>query len=200
MLILADESPYIFVKKSSYLPGSILQNLKDNLRKGSAPLVTKLPRPIMPPDDLSDQSKPPKRQPLFSAFYKDLVAAFKALQNSEEPPSKQKTKIKITPRTFDVCWTKSDPYERRPVWGKVVMEAERMSLTRVEDQEAGTLISALHVGGMADYPLSTASVYYCYDNDMIYFYLAESSYIGHPTPHYPVHPFSCLGAMVAEFS
>ena len=75
-----------------------------------------------------------------------------------------------------------------------------MPLTRVEDQEARELISALHVGWMDDYPLSSASVYYRYDNDMIYMYVAESSYLGRPTPYYPVYPFCSLAAMVAEFS
>src|SRR5208282_1857592 len=131
MLILADVSPCIFVKKRDYLPGSILRNLKDDLRKGSTP-VTQLPRPIVPSDDPSDRSKLPKRQPLFSAFYKDLVAGFKTSQNHKEPPSdEQRSKVKITPRIFDVCWTKSDPYELRPVWGKVIVKEGEISLTRV---------------------------------------------------------------------
>ena len=201
MLILVDDPPWTFVKKRNYLPGSILRNLKDNLRKGTAPLVTQLPRPVVPSEDPSDRSKPPKRQPLFSAFYKDLVAGFKASQNHNEAPSnEQRSKVKITPRTFDVCWTKSDPYELRPVWGKVIVKEEEMSLTRVEDRKTRELISALYVGCMDDYPLSSASVYYCYDNDMIYIYIAESSYMDNPTPYYPVHPFWFLAAMVAEFS
>ena len=75
-----------------------------------------------------------------------------------------------------------------------------MPLTKVEDRKARELISALYVGGMYDYPLSSASVYYCYDNDMVYIDIAESSYLDRLTPYIPVYPFCSLAAMVDEFS
>ena len=157
--------------------------------------MTRLPKPIEPVDDLSDRSKVPRKQSRLLVFYENLKSAYKLHQKE----GAESSTIRLKTCTFDVCWTKSDPAENEPLWGEISIENEKVDLMTVKDRKHGHLLRVVHLGIMNDFPISDAEVYYCPDNDMIYYYPNEAYLIDRPAPHFLVHTFRSFGSMVTEF-
>ena len=87
-----------------------------------------------------------------------------------------------------------------PLWGDVKIKEEELDLEIVEDySHPGETFKAIYVGFMDGFPLSDSSVYYCYDDDTIYYYPTESYYTGPPTPYKFVYRFRPFKMMVDEF-
>ena len=163
--------------------------------KRSVSAKSRIPRLVEWADDPSDKSKSPRRQPLLSAFYDDLRASFELSRLSGDSPGF----IKITPRTFDLCWTRNNPGDYFPLWGNIKIKEEELELVTVEDCELHRLVKAVRLGIMDGFPLSDSSVYYCFDDDMIYYYPTESYYTGPRRRHFSVCSFRRFGDLVAEF-
>ena len=185
-------------ENSEYSPGrAIIHGMEsvEPVPKRSVFAKSRIPRLVEAADDLSDKSKSPRRQPLLSAFYDDLRASFELSRLSDDSPGF----IKITPRTFDVCWTRNSPGDYFPLWGNVKIKEKELELVMVEDCELHSLVQAVRLGIMDGFPLSDSSVYYCFDDDMIYYYPTESYYTGPCRLHFSVYSFRRFGDLVAEF-
>ena len=70
----------------------------------------------------------------------------------------------------------------------------------VKDCRGGPLLRVVHLGIMNGFPISDAEVYYCPDNDMIYYYPNEAYLIDLPAPQFLVQTFRSFESMVAEFT
>lgn len=183
-------------ESQGYKPGSILRKLKQNkISSSNIPSRLQVRTSLGQPDDLSDRSKSPRKQPFLSAFYLDLRDGFKSSQLNDD----SKGLIKVRPRTFDVCWRKAEPGEEEPVWGKVMIEQEVLEILEVKHRVSGDLLKTVRLGHMEDYHLGDSSVWYCFDNDMLYFLPTECCYITPSKPHYYVYPFRSFAELVAEF-
>lgn len=100
-----------------------------------------------------------------------------------------------------MCWTRDDPGEHQPLWGEVNIEKDEMELMTLEDRRhPGRLLQAVPLGVMNGFPISDADVYYCYDEDMIYYYPDEARLIDPRRPYFLVYSFRTFREMVTEFT
>ena len=114
-------------------------------------------------------SKPklPLTQKNLFQFYEDLKAAFQKFRYAR--PYANIGTLHLEPQRFDVCWTVSDPqYPDRPRYGEVLVFNEDNPLMLVNCE--GDLVSAVRIGLMTDFPMDGSFLYYCPENDMIYFH------------------------------
>lgn len=155
--------------------------------------MTKPSRPSQTVTQISEESPPPVNQPDFIKFYEDLTTAFKNHSVSGEKS------IKMSPRTFSVCWTKLDPGSLIPIWGEIEIESDNLHLMTVEGIEDKQILVVVEVGIMDDFPGTKAVVYYCYANDMLYYYPFEGFSVDSKRPRFQVYPYRRFGELAEEF-
>jgi hypothetical protein len=113
---------------------------------------------------------PPTQKNLFQ-FYKDLKAAFQKFRSFH--PYADIGILYLKPQRFRVCWTVSDPnYPYVPRYGEVLVFSEDNPLELVDCE--GDFVSAVRIGLMTGYPMDGSYLYYCPENDMVYYYPLEA--------------------------
>ena len=106
---------------------------------------------------------------LYKTFYQDLKSAFKAFHATH--PNETSGIIHISSRYFEVCWTLDDPYEHDTLYGRVAVFHDELPLTLMMSE--GREISVVKVGMIDRFPMSGALLYYCDNDDMLYFFPIE---------------------------
>ena len=86
-------------------------------------------------------------------------------------PYEKKGIIHLSSRYFEVCWTLNDPYEHDTLYGRVAVFRNELPLTLMMCD--GREISVVKVGMVNYFPLDGALLYYCDDDDMLYFFPVE---------------------------
>lgn len=199
MLTLALE--YLLVKNNNYNIGfrSALrktvfsfQSLSNELVSAMSTRSTLLPEV----DKMSQETVPPTNQPDFITLYDDLRTGF---QNyiTNDPGG---TMIKISERTFRVCWTKSDIHEHIAIWGEIEIEGNTLDLMTVESRGDKKRHQVVQLGIMDKFPFTKALVYYSYADDMLYYYPCEAFSVDPRRPQLRVYPYRQLGELVKEFA
>lgn len=143
---------------------------------------------------MSDKSKPPDKQPLLITLYDDLQTSF-AFHKNHDCKGK---KIHLSPRIQDVRWTRCGP-EGDVLWGNVDIGEGELELMTVEDRATQQTLKAIRLGVFNGFPLTNSIVFYCCEDDMIYFYPFEGYTLDKPSPYHLVYPFRRFVTMVDEF-
>lgn len=122
-------------------------------------------------DDGVPMAHLPETQNVLSEFYNEIQVAFKKFKTT--PPYPNAGTLRLTFRNFRVCWTISDLYERNHAkYGNVEIFDEDAPLELVECNK--DLVRAVRIGVIDIFPLDGVSLFYCPENDMVYYYSAES--------------------------
>ena len=151
----------------------------------------------LPIQEISDKTiLPPANQPNFIELYDDLKTAFK----NHNADDNHLTTIKISARTFVICWTKSDSWINESIWGEIEIENDSLDLMMVDGVVDKQTHWVVRLGMMDKFPLTRAVVYYSYGNDMLYYYPIEGFAIDPKRPRFQVYPYRPLGELVEEFA
>jgi hypothetical protein len=167
---------------------------KSILHVPSSSLESFYPPPV-PREELF--TKIPPTQHLLAIFYQDLKDAFNRRRSIPHHPDKIDS-ISIKPRSFQVWWGKEEPYYHNPRPGKVVVPAKEIPLSVLDHK--GKLFDAVRIGYLFAYPAEGSGMYYCPDDDMVYYLPDEAlddNWRGRP---YRVYPFGTFSEILAEFS
>ena len=120
-------------------------------------------------DGPAHQTNIQQNNSLYKTFYQDLKTAFESFHAMH--PNEKKGIIHLSSRYFELCWTLDGPYEHDTLYGRVEVLHDQFSLTQMmcDDRK----VSVVEVGMVYDFPLDGALLYYCNDDDMLYFFPIE---------------------------
>lgn len=146
---------------------------------------------------LSKPKLPPTQKDLFQ-FYEDLKAAFQKYRYDR--PYADIGTLHLKPQRFNVCWTVSDPqYPDRPRYGEVRVFNEDNPLVIVDCD--GDLVSAVEIGLMTGFPMDGSFLYYCPENEMVYYYPWEAlETVGKDSCPPEVFAFRRFNDLLGEFT
>jgi hypothetical protein len=149
---------------------------------------------IEPENDFSDKNKAPKTQACLIALYNDLQTAFQ-LHKDHDPHGKT---INITPRIMDVAWIK-DEFQCDVIWGMINIETNEVPLMILEEYGTKKRLQAVHIGALSQFPMSSSTLYYCYDDDMIYYHPLETYINFKRGPYHLVSPLRSFSSILDDF-
>ena len=112
-------------------------------------------------------------------------------------PNEKTGIIHLSSWYFGVCWTLNDPYEHNPLYGRVAVFHYELPLTIMMCD--GRKVSVVEIGMVHRFPLDGALLYYCDDNDMLYFFPLEGLEDEPERPYRQLYEFRRFREMMNEF-
>lgn len=106
---------------------------------------------------------------ILKTYYQDLKTAFAVFRSHH--PNEHTGTLYLKSRYHHVCWTQDDPYDHEAHYGEAAILDDQVEFEIVNFK--GKVISVVEIGRVFGFPLDGSILYYCGDNDMVYFFTFE---------------------------
>lgn len=86
-----------------------------------------------------------------------------------------------------------------PLWGEMCVERDEVDLVIVVNRLNNRKLETIWLGIMKGFPITDAWAFYCFDDDLIYYFPFEAYGVDPPRPQLHVYPFRRMEDLVSEF-